>query len=59
MDTQTQALRKRVRWLIVFFIAALAVSGITAFPLQWEIGILIKLLGPGTFMDSLWPSMAE
>lgn len=55
----TQILRKRVRWLIVFFIAALAVSGITAFPLQWEIGILIKLLGPRTFMDSLWPAMAE
>lgn len=54
-----QKLRKRVRWLLVFFIAALTVSGITAFPLQWEIGILIKLLGPGTFVENLWPSMAD
>ncbi len=54
-----QILRKRVQWLIMFFIAALAVSGITAFPLQWEINILIKLLGLGTFVESLWPAMAE
>lgn len=54
-----QILRKRVRWLIVFFMAALAVSGITAFPPQWEINILIKLLEPGTFVESLWPAMPE
>ena len=54
-----QILRKRIRWLIVSFMAALAVSGITAFPLQWEINILFKLLGPGTFVESLWPAMPE
>lgn len=52
-------LAKRVRILLGCFILLLLLSGVTAFPLQWEIGILVKLLGPGTFMENLWPALAE
>lgn len=56
---EAQVLRKRVRYLLWFFIAALLVSGITAFPIEPEIKILDGLIGRGTFMQGLWPSMAD
>ena len=55
----TQALYKRVRLLILFFIAALLASGITAFPLEWELSILNRLVtGPGSPLPALWPDLA-
>jgi hypothetical protein len=56
---EAQRLRKRVRNLLLFFVFALVVSGATAWPLKWEIDILLKLVGPGTFMEGLWPAMAD
>jgi hypothetical protein len=54
-----QALYKRVRLLILFFIAALLASGITAFPLEWELSILNRLvIGPGSPLSALWPDLA-
>ncbi len=55
---EAQLLRRRVSYLLWFFVAALVVSGVTAFPLQWEINILQNLLGRATFMESVWPAMA-
>lgn len=55
----TQGLRKRVKYLLLFFTAALLLSGLTAFPLQWELDILQRLFGEGTFVEGLWPTMAE
>lgn len=52
-------LRQRIRFLLIFFVVALIVSGVTAFPLRWEVDILLNLIGPGTWMESLWPAMAE
>ncbi len=40
MSTEQKQLRKKVRRWLLFFAAALVVSGITAFPLQWEAGLL-------------------
>lgn len=47
MDTNTEeiVLVKRIRLLIVFFIFALTVSGITAFPLETEMRIVCDILG--------------
>ncbi|PXV62480.1 hypothetical protein CLV62_11920 [Dysgonomonas alginatilytica] len=47
MDTNTEEklLLKRIRLLIIFFIFALVVSGITAFPLETEMRIACSLLG--------------
>lgn len=52
------SLRKRIALLLWFFVVALAVSGLTAFPLRWEIGVLHRMLGPGTAIDRFWPAMA-
>lgn len=38
-------LLRRVRLLLAFFMAALALSGLTAIPLQWELGLLGRLFG--------------
>jgi hypothetical protein len=44
MDRQ-QVVARRIRALIVFFIAALLASGLTAFPLEWELDVLGWLFG--------------
>ncbi len=56
---EAQTLRKRIKYLILFFIFALTVAGLTAFPLVWEIGILYRLIGPGTFMEHTFPPMVQ
>jgi hypothetical protein len=40
-----QILRRRIRWLLAFFIVCLVASGLTAFPLQWELDTLAAWLG--------------
>ncbi|MBV9864175.1 MAG: hypothetical protein JO316_02380 [Abitibacteriaceae bacterium] len=38
-------LRRRIQLLLTLFIIGLVLSGITAFPLQWELNLLAKWLG--------------
>lgn len=38
-------LRRRIRTLLICFIIGLVLSGITAFPLEWELNLLAKWLG--------------
>ena len=38
------ALQRRIRYLLVFFMCALAVSGLTAIPLQWELKLLMPII---------------
>jgi hypothetical protein len=52
-------LRTRVRCLLAFFVVALLISGLTAFPLRWEVRILDSLLGEGTFVEGVWPALAH
>ena len=49
----------RVRLLIIFFMIALAISGLTAIPLQWELSILNRLFGAQSFIMPLWPAFSE
>ncbi|MFC1854045.1 hypothetical protein ACFL27_28005, partial [candidate division CSSED10-310 bacterium] len=56
---RSKILRVRVKYLILFFIFALVISGLTAFPLKIEIDILQHIIGEGTTMESLWPDMAH
>ncbi len=56
---ETHALRRRVRYLLWFFVAALAISGLTALPLQWELNILQSLFGEGTLVARLWPALGQ
>jgi hypothetical protein len=56
---ETQLLRRRVNYLLWFFVAALLFSGITAFPIRWEANILQRIFGRVTFMEDLWPGMSH
>ncbi|MDR2441539.1 MAG: hypothetical protein LBE12_19430 [Planctomycetaceae bacterium] len=49
MFSDKKKLLFRIRCLILFFIVALMMSGVTAFPLRWELGILCRWFGAGTF----------
>lgn len=35
----------RIRAILVFFILALAASGLTAIPVEWELGVIARVLG--------------
>ena len=42
--TADQTVLNRARWVIGFVIFGLVMSGVTAFPLRWELGILAQLV---------------
>ena len=45
--TRNQVLLRRVRLLLILFILGLVLSGLTAFPLQWELELLARWMGAG------------
>jgi hypothetical protein len=45
---------KRIRILLLGFIIGLALSGITAFPLTWELKILVDNFGQGDSGTAIW-----
>jgi hypothetical protein len=51
-------LTRRIRRLLLIFIAGLVASGLTAFPLVAEARLLERLAGPGTFVASIWPALS-
>jgi hypothetical protein len=55
----SQVLKRRVRYILGFFIFGLVLSGLTAIPIRWEIGVLQRLIGEGTFMEKVYPPMAH
>jgi hypothetical protein len=50
---------RRIRFLVVFFIVALAASGLTAVPLTWELGLLDRLAGSASALGHLLPALGE
>ena len=44
MNSADALLLRRIRIAIALFIAGLVASGVTAFPLQWELGLLVRWL---------------
>jgi hypothetical protein len=42
LNAAQKKLLRRIRWLLGFFIAGLILSGVTAFPLEWELGLLSR-----------------
>ncbi len=51
-------IRRRIRYLLIFFVLALSVSGLTAFPLVWEAHLLNQLIVSAQ-VDRWWPAMAH
>ncbi|MDR0706009.1 MAG: hypothetical protein LBF88_13635 [Planctomycetaceae bacterium] len=58
MPTDKKKLLFRIRCLILFFIIALLISGITAFPLRWELNILCQWFGSEPFFGEHIPGLA-
>ena len=53
-----QALRTIRIWLWVF-VVGLVLSGVTAFPLEWELGLLDGWFGKGTATSEAFPALSE
>lgn len=53
------ALQQRIRFLLMFFICALAAAGLSAIPLKWELGLLNDWFGIDSFLSQVLPSMSE
>ncbi len=51
--TPTQRLR-RIRFLLAGFILTTILSGVTAFPLTWEVGLLVNWFGQGDGPLAVW-----
>jgi hypothetical protein len=52
-------LLQRTRFILVFYSLALLISGATAIPLRFELGILDSIFGIGSAMEQALPSLAE
>ena len=52
--TKADFLRRRIRFWLGAFILGLALSGVTAIPLNWELGIATRLAGHGFGALSDW-----
>jgi hypothetical protein len=49
---------KRIRAFLVFFIAGLTLSGLTAIPAYWEAAILKQWFGSASWLNNFSPSIA-
>ena len=59
-DVDTYRLMRRVRALLILFVGGLLISGITAFPLQWEVNLLKQVLvDQPSGIASLVPGLSE
>lgn len=59
MNPDSARLLRRIRLLLAFFIVALVLSGVTAFPLVHELRILNAWLGEGTALGRALPGLAD
>jgi hypothetical protein len=50
---------RQVRLILILFVVALFISGATAIPLRFELGILDSIAGEGTSIARIWPSLAR
>src|SRR5512140_864938 len=57
--THPTARQKRIRFLLIFFMFALVLSGLTAIPLQWELKVLMPLVRLGTEWEIIVPALAQ
>ncbi len=58
-DAQARRRLRTVRLLLGFFVAALVLSGLTAFPLAWELRVLTAWFGTGTAVGTAMPGLAH
>jgi hypothetical protein len=54
-----EMLEMRIRALLVFFMVALVLSGLSAIPLEWGSTLLAQWFGTGTWFSTFWPEMSQ
>jgi hypothetical protein len=59
MTSDINILRRRIRFLLWFFIVGLLLSGLTAFPIKTEVDFLQQVVGEGSATESWWPWLAQ
>jgi hypothetical protein len=53
-------LHKQVKAWLIFFIVGLLISGLTAFPLEWELSLLNQFItNPTLPVAAVWPALAD
>jgi hypothetical protein len=57
--TNRIALQRQIRFLLLFFIFALGMAGLTAIPLRWELALLDRWFGTDSVLVQIWPAMSE
>jgi hypothetical protein len=57
--THHTARQKRIRFLLIFFMFALVLSGLTAIPLRWELKVMMPLVKLGTQWGIIFPAMVQ
>jgi hypothetical protein len=57
--TNKAALQQHIRILLVFFICALSIAGLTAIPLKWELELLNRWFRTNSLLSQILPSMAD
>lgn len=58
-DLQRSQRLRYARLLLGLFVAGLALSGLTAFPLAWEVRVLTSWFGEGTAIGAALPGLAH
>jgi hypothetical protein len=60
-DRQSEKTRLlgQIRILLGIFVLALVLSGLTAFPLRWELGLLKSWFGEGSRVGNAFPDLAR
>lgn len=59
MQNEIQKIQKRIPALILFFMASLILSGITAFPLNYEVSLLNGFMGTSSAFNFYFPGFSR
>jgi hypothetical protein len=57
--TNETALQRRIRFLLVLFMCALVMSGLTAIPLQWELRLLVSIVTKAAQLGINVPALSQ
>jgi hypothetical protein len=57
--TNNTTRQKRIQFLLIFFMFALVLSGLTAIPLQWELKVIMSLVKLSTQWGIMVPALAQ
>jgi len=57
-DVSNMTAKTKINIWLYIFIIGLVISGVTAFPLEWELGVLDRYLGQGTAIENTFPELS-